>query len=318
MFDQVDVEIIEVVENSAPVTLSELARTLGWSKSMVWRRVKRLSDLGLIKVNKQGGILLIYSSNKDHKVVRILRLGILRASEYPYVVRFRKMLRDIYDDVDVIVYDEAFRLALDLSSGRVHLALAPVPSLLLAHRVSMGRVKIIGGGSAGGTGIVIGNGGVGHATTMASTMELCAERRRLEPPRFYMRKGSEILRAIEERRVRQAVLWEPYLTLARDKGFDVEECDIPFCCVLGSHEMLDDSIARIKRLFAEAVSGTRTAGVDIDVYSNLISMPKDLVARTVGSYTFIEEPPVLEVKKLWGLISKVVMPKDLTLKKAFV
>ncbi len=315
--DKIDIEILEAVERFSPVTLSELVRALGLSKSSVWKRIRKLSIQGFVEIRKQGGTLLILKGAKDLPV-RILRLGILRASEYPYILHFRRALKDIYDDVKIIVYDEAFKLALDLASGRIHLGMAPVPSLLLAHRASLGRVKIVGGGSGGGSGIAVGNSGQGHATTMASTMELCAEHEGLEGPRIYMRRGDKLLEALRKGVVKKAVLWEPYLTLAREEGFDVIECDLPFCCVLGGHVSISDRFEKIKELFALSISRLRALGFDSSSYSNLVSLPRPLIEKTARSYTFLEETPINEIKRLWNELSKVILPKELTLKEAFI
>jgi predicted transcriptional regulator len=314
--DEIDIDIIKAVEEYSPITLSELSRMLNRSKSMIWRRVTKLARIGLLNLIKQGGTLIILKSPSE-RPVRLLKVGILRASEYPYIIKFSKSLSDLYDVVDIIVYDEALKLALDLASGKLHLGLAPVPSLFLAHRVSLGKVKIIGGGSAGGSGIIEGKGEKGHATTAASTMELCAEIKKLEPPRLYINNGVEILKAVEKGRAKYGVLWEPYLTLAERKGLKVERCHTPFCCLLGAHESVFENSEKIKRLFSNAVSTARSSDIDLDAYSDLVSLPSVLVKRTVKFYEFLEEPPVDEIKKLWRVITSVVMPKDIVLKEAF-
>ena len=315
--DKIDIEMLEAIERFSPITLSELVRALGLSKSSVWRRIRKLSSQGFVEIRKQGGTLLILKGIRDLPV-RVLRLGILRASEYPYILYFQKALKDIYEEVKIIVYDEAFKLALDLASGRIHLGMAPVPSLLLAHRASLGRVKIIGGGSGGGSGIAVGGSGQGHATTMASTMELCAEHTNLEGPRIYMRRGEKLLEALKKGIVKKAVLWEPYLTLAKEEGFNVVECDLPFCCVLGGHVSIGDKFDKIKELFALSISHLRTLGFDSYSYSDLVSLPRPLIEKTVRSYTFMEETPINEIKKLWNEMSRAILPKELTLKEAFV
>ena len=145
--DSIDFELLAVLEREGPTTISELSRSLDWSKSMVWRRVWKLEKTGLIEVRRRGGIALVYRRTERIPEGQV-NLGILRASEYPYILDFMRGLREKFVDVRIRIYDEAFRLAVDIASNRVQLAMAPVPTLLLAHRISSGRVHIIGGGSA--------------------------------------------------------------------------------------------------------------------------------------------------------------------------
>lgn len=308
--DAVDLEILEVVGREGPLTISSLASLLGWSRSMVWRRVRILAEKGLLITRRMGRVVIVSHIEPKEPPVAI-KVGILRASEYPYILPFIKRLRERYSKVDLLVYDEAFKLALDLAAGKVHLAMAPAVSLILAHRASGGSVKIIGGGSAGGAGVAYSrSGGEGHATTMASTMELCAELKRLEPPRIYMRSGGAILAAVQSGKVAAGVIWEPYLHMAKRQGLKVEECiEAPFCCLLGAHKSLEPHYDDLSREIAEAVDETRRGRVDLSEYARIIGMPYELVKATVPSYRFLEHPPVGELKRLWDRIAATIAPR---------
>ncbi|MFN4046350.1 MAG: winged helix-turn-helix transcriptional regulator, partial [Acidilobaceae archaeon] len=173
--DSTDIDILDMLESEGPMTISSIAFKIGRAKSMVWRRVSTLESLGLVRAKKVGGVTIVYRVY-EKTVPGVVTLGILRASEYPYILDFAGRLRGFFSEVKVKVYDEAFKLALDLSTNKVQVAMAPVPTLMLAHRISSGRVQIIGGGSGGGAFILESKrGGSGHATTMASTMEMCSE-----------------------------------------------------------------------------------------------------------------------------------------------
>jgi predicted transcriptional regulator len=74
-------------------------------------------------------------------------VGLLRASEHSYMLGFTRLLKSRFVDVRIKVYNEAFKPALDLAGNRVQLAMVPLPTLILAHMLSSGRVKIAGGGS---------------------------------------------------------------------------------------------------------------------------------------------------------------------------
>jgi Predicted transcriptional regulator len=147
LIDEADADILRLVADKGPLTLSELARELGWSKSMIHRRLRRLASLGLVSLREVGGVVIV--STGQQRASSIAFVGILRASEYPYVIPFLRRLRDRFGHVEVRVYDDAFREALDLAADRIQLAFAPAVSLLLMNRVTRGGVYIIGGGTQG-------------------------------------------------------------------------------------------------------------------------------------------------------------------------
>ncbi len=312
-----DIKILSLVIEYGPISLTELSKMTGYTKSWVWKRVKKLEEQGLVSLDKRSGSLYINQTRTSYKAT--LRIGILRASEYPYVIPFSKLLRDVTHSVSIAVYDEAYKLASDLASSRIHLAFAPAVTLIAMHRLSGGMVHIIGGGSRGGTGIVYSRkGGYGHATTMASTMELCATVSRLRPPRFYKKSGDDILRSVINGEVEAGVIWEPYLYIARRKGLDVASCNLPFCCLLGANISLQDDYRRISSLFTKAVDITSTGSVNLRSYAELIGMDYSLVEATVGSYEYIREVPLDDIKLLSNHIIETIIPPNLVLEAVYL
>lgn len=310
--EQKDFEILDALEEEGPTTLSALAFRLGMAKSSVSRKVRALRELGLVKVKRVGGVALVFRL-EGRQPPGAIRVGLLRASEYPYVVEFAKRLKERYARVELSVYDEAFRLGVDLASNKVQLAFAPVPTLLLAHRISSGRVGIVGGGSGGGAYVIGGGEGAGHATTMASSMELCAEMRRLEGPRTYKRSGREILEAVKSGEAGRGVVWEPYGYIARREGMRAESCELPLCCLLGAHESVE-GVERIARALGESVSSARRSP-DLRPYAALVGLEEELVRETVSSYVFYEEAPLDLLKKLWPHVKSSLLP-DATINRA--
>ena len=306
---QTETRLLSTIIKHAPLTASELARLTGYSRSWVWKTLRRMEKDNIIRLEKQGGALIVHPHTNFYK--RLLRIGILRASEYPYILPFAKKLRDLYSNVEIIVYDEAFKLAYDIALGRLHLGFAPAISHLIVHRVSGGLSYIIGGGSRGGAGVVEGKSGRGHITTMASTMELCAEVKKLEPPRMYARKGEVILENVLNGKARYGVIWEPYLYLARRKGLHTEDCGLPFCCLLGGNAGILSERETIKKALSKAMeeaSRRLRDPVFIEAYSSLVGLDKNLVANTFLSYEFLHEPPLEELKSLLKFMKNVAFP----------
>ncbi|MEB3860860.1 MAG: winged helix-turn-helix transcriptional regulator [Desulfurococcales archaeon] len=306
--DETDYRILEALDAYGPLSASELSRILGISRSWAWKKVRRLERLGIVKTSKKGRLLVATPASGSYRAV--LRIGILRASEYPYILPLRRLFHDISDRVEVSVYEEAYRLALDLAAGRVHLAMAPLVTLVALHRLTAGRIHIIGGGSSGGSGVVYASSPTrrGHATTMASTMELCAEVKGLPGPRVYMSSGSSILGAVMRGTLEAGVVWEPYLTQAREAGLHVEDCGLPFCCVLGANRSLEPEYDRIGRMMARAVSEASRGRVDLGAYSRLLGFDRRLVESTITSYKFLEEPPIEEARQLLSYIRSTIVP----------
>ena len=307
--DSIDDEILREIERRGKVTPSELARTLKWSKAMVWRRLRKLEAMGLLRSSKMGGIV-IYELALPPSPQGLFRLGILRASEYPYILPFIKKLSSLYSRVEVLVYDEAFKLASELARGRLHAAMIPAVTALLVHRASGGAIYIVGGGSKGGAGIIVGPGSTGHATSMASTMELCAVAEKLPEPRIYASSGNEILRLVAEGRVKYGVVWEPYLTQAAARGLKVLDCNVPVCCLFTVHRSLLDQSERLSRIFSDAVDYALKRSVDLDAYSRLVELDYHLVVQSVKKYNFLNEPPINDLKKAWNIIREAALPED--------
>ncbi len=310
-------EIVRILQEYGPLTLPELSRMLGASKSWTWKLLKRLSEEGVVRVERRGGVLVAAATPLSYR--EVMRVGILRASEYPYIVPFLDRLSHRYRKVEVVVYDEAFKLSYDIALGKIHLGMAPAISHIVTHRLTGGLVKIVGGGSGGGMGIIDSGTGDEHVTTMTSSMELCAEVRALPGPRVYARSGDEILRLVARGTVRYGVVWQPYLEIARAQGLRVEPCNLPFCCLLWANTSLDAEFDYIKKAFSDSVSEARNRLDDpglIEKYSRIIGLQPGIVRVTVKSYTFHEEPPVDEVSALFNVIRRVALP-EWTLRNVF-
>ena len=306
--------LLQTLLEHQALTPPELTRLLGHTRSWVWKNLKSLREKDLVVQEGRGHASRVRPSPTSYRA--ILRLGLLRASEYPYAVPLRRLLHDISGEVQVVVYEDAYTLANHLAEGRVHLALAPLITLLLVHRASGGAVRIIAGGSRGGSGIAYRPGSLDpkaspHATTMASTMEYCAEKRGLRGPRVYARSAREILALLEEGRVDAGVLWEPYLTQAAERGYRVEDCGIEFCCVLGANVGLEPDFPRIRKAFEAAVVDARGGRVDLSAYAEMVGLERGLVEKTVARYEFFEDPPVREALENLEWLYSTMLPRRL-------
>ncbi|MEB3788351.1 MAG: winged helix-turn-helix transcriptional regulator [Desulfurococcales archaeon] len=305
--------ILKHLIDHGPLSINELAEKTGYNRTWIWKKLRELEKKGLVKLSKKGRIL-IADYKEPVKEPQVIILGILRAAEYPYILDFHKRLQKKWNTI-IKIYDDAYTLAMHLATGRVHLAMNPSVTLLLAHRISGGKVFIAGGGSGGGAGIIENpRGREGHTTTMASSMEYCAVKEHLPGPRIYARGGDEIIENVSRGITRYGVVWEPYLGLAQAKGLRTRACDLPVCCLLGIHDSMIHHVDKLKRLFAysvEKIAKRLDSPVLIDSYSNLIGLPRDLVKRAILSYRYYPETPYDVLQNNAQLIRETLVPFDL-------
>jgi len=300
--------VLRAVLERGPASVAEVARAAGVSRSWAWKVLRRLEAMGAVKLEGSGGVVKASPGAASYKA--LLRVGVLRAAEYPYVLHFAKSLKDLSHRVEIVVRDEALSLALELAFGRVHVAFAPAVTLLAVHRL-VGGVYVVGSGSRGGAGLAFSReraeGPV--ATTRASTMELCVERAGLAGRRLYAKSGREILEAVLSGRASAGALWQPYLSEAEAAGLEVAECEAPFCCLLGVGEALASEAEKLKARLERSMERARAGLVDLGAYADLVGFEKELVERAVASYEFLEDLTPSELKRELSSLRLAAMPE---------
>jgi len=317
--DRAEERILKLVESHGTLTLSEIVDETGYSRSWAWKTVRRLEKKGIIRVEKVRGVLRVSLEKLDPDRLGILRIGILRAAEYPYILRLRHILREKWPRSEIIVYDDPYKLQTLLARGSVHLAMLPAVTALLAYRTTGGAVRIIAGGSGGGAAIVSSKQGAeAHVTTMASSMELCAIKNGLPGRRIYASSGHEIVELVKSGRARYGVVWYPYAAIARRAGLKVEPCELESCCVLAANKWLEPHYSYIARAMADSISWTRrrldNPGIS-GALAKLIGMPRELIQESLDKYIFYEEPPIHVFEKSLDEIRATILPAS-TVKQA--
>ncbi len=179
---KVEQAILEILETSkgGEAYQSDLVRQSGSSRSRVSEVLSSLESRGLISRTSLGkNFQILYtgtSRNLKKRSGKILRLGMIRASEYPFVLPFEKALREKMGvTLRFVFYDNGLDLSRDLSQMRLDLGIAPV----LTHFVffSIGSpIKMIAPAGAGGAAILVNKSRGSRkdfrvATTKLSTME---------------------------------------------------------------------------------------------------------------------------------------------------
>ena len=304
----VDEKILREVVAKPGSTITQVAMSLGVSKSTVSVATRRLEERGLIRRVRKGSTILLYpvvqaglmeKADRNDRVSgggkSVLRIGIVRAAEYPFVIGLLKELRGEGISAEIAVYDNGLEATFDLVNSRIDVALTPLPTQFIAYVLTR-RLRIIGGGAYGGAGIVECNNreGEGVATTLASTMEACSiaflgelERRR------YVSSGEEGEKALC-RETRYAALWEPYLShvLATGRARLVADCGelgFSYCCTLAANTFLEHGVVgKIARLYSSVLADAKRRGVDrwLDAYSSLTGIDRAVLKKTLHRYKY--------------------------------
>ena len=300
--------LLGLVAAEPGLSVSEIAARLGASKSTVSVLVRRLEDEGLLRRVRRGSMVLVYpvqgaasGSSLAGAGAPRLRLGIVRAAEYPFIAHLAKALRRHGVELEVVVYDNGLDASFDLVSGRLDLALAPLPTQVLFYALT-GRLRIIGGGAYGGAYVLESRAARGHTayTTRASTMELCLNASGVvdyAEAVVYAGAGHGIEEALVRGWARYAALWEPYASRALSRGgvrvvAACSDLGVENCCTLAANpdRLGQEQRSLIARLYREALTEyQRRPDAMLEWYSGLTGIPVDTLRRVQASYRIAHE-----------------------------
>lgn len=308
----------------------DIARALGASRSRVSEIVKELEKAGLIVRFREGSLQLIRLSNitKYKASKRVLKLGIVWSSEYPFIAPFTKLLkRDADMDLDVVVYENGLDATWDLVLGKIDLVLSPLATQTLYYALT-NRLIIIGGGAAGGAGIFENEKCPRRtiASTRASTMDMCTARAIKEglieiDDVIYENSGERIFKDLIMSKTRYAALWEPLARRARILGMksiiNCYDLDVNYCCTLAAYSGLDrKTIDIVTHLYNIAIKEfLRDPLKYIDWYSAKVGIDRELIKRSINTYIYKEYIDVKEAKRTLEL-SGLTFPNPSIIKEA--
>ncbi|MET1101868.1 MAG: MarR family transcriptional regulator [Pyrodictiaceae archaeon] len=301
-----DPMILAAIANEPGLSISELSRRLGLSKSTVSSAVRRLERKGLVKRTRRGLITLIYpvEEARGTEQNRVAKLGIIRALEYPFVIGFSKKMREIGIHVKITVYENGLDATFDLVRGKLDLVLSPLVTQFYFYALTR-ALTIIGGGAYGGSVIVKARVQGGEAyTTMASTMEACLNASGLMKGivKRYAFSGDEILEALAKGKAAYAILWEPYASRAKAYGKEVANCSelgLSYCCTLASRRGMSlDLLSKMAAAYREALEEQRKRPYKwLEEYSKLIGIELEEAKRAIKRYKYNEALDPNEAEK---------------------
>ncbi|MET1123932.1 MAG: winged helix-turn-helix transcriptional regulator [Archaeoglobaceae archaeon] len=285
---------------------SEIGEILNLSKSTVSEVLSKLEEEGKITKRLVSGksyrVWLV--KHAPFAIEGVVRVGILRASEYPKVVTAARKVGGI-----VKVYDSALELTKSLVSGKVDVAASPMVTQLF-FGVLMKNIKIFRIVAMNGSGVVYGGGKDWFGCSEFSTMELnlrkflAAKGEKLKIR--YFASPEEMLKSLSE--LRGIAIWEPYFSAVEGEKEEFREVLGDFvCCSLAANTGFLEVNGELFDDFLSKFDSARVSRSSAEELAALIGFDVDVVYRSFSSYEFEveqERPKALE-KLILGSIDEI-------------
>jgi len=312
-------EVLKLLERLGNefVNQSYIHQALGLSKSRVSEVLQELEDEGLIIRKRLGNQYLVklISSPIKHLSSRLIKLGIVWSSEYPFITPFIKNLKIKHGiNTEVIVYESAVETVKALIRGELDLVLAPLITELHFY-IAFRNLKIIGGGAYDGSAIIYNPRGEKDviASSYLSTMDalraitlrkgdVTAEKTE------YFTHPSDVKRLAFKERVKYLAVWHPLLKILSLKGFKEvirpSELGMTYCCTLAASTALSYEYRKLLRQeYLDALNEfSRSPSRWFSWYSMKVGIPTDVVKDGWRTYKL---NPDINGKELFKTVSAI-------------
>src|SRR5579885_1074784 len=146
-------KILDLLKISREVYQSELVRATGFSKSRVSEVLSELEKKNLIVRTNVGRNSKIVLKTNIARRGKIIRLGFVRAAEYPFLVPLRNILRERSYQLEFVVRENGIDVMMDLLFARVDAAIAPALTQFVFYSIGT-PLKIIGPAGSGGSSLL--------------------------------------------------------------------------------------------------------------------------------------------------------------------
>jgi len=151
-----DVErsILEVL-SSGEAYQSNIVKATGFSRSRVSEVMSRLEKEGIIGRVAEGRNKRVYlkSNPVSRRPKGLIRLGLIRSAEYPFVIPFKKALRDMGFELEIEVFPNGIDVMKALSNGQLELGIAPMITQLYFFSAEF-PIQILAPAGAGGSSVL--------------------------------------------------------------------------------------------------------------------------------------------------------------------
>ena len=265
--------------------------SLSYSKSTIANALERLSKEREIirrKIGKKQYRIWL-TDYAPFPIEGVIRVGILRAVEYPHVLLTVERLKSEGIDARVRIFDSAIDATRALAICQVDLACSPLVTQVI-NALVFKSIRIYAGCGFNGSGIVFKSGDAErYACSELSTMEAnlkyyLKEERKLdlsEVDIMYFKSPERLVEAFTSCEVDAIAIWEPYLTTLKDfKVLEFKEILGRFpCCTLAVNKDFEEEQHGLLEKFLKTYERC----------SKKVYEEKDLAIKLMGKYLGFDE-----------------------------
>jgi len=286
---------------------SEIPRILNLSKSTV---SEILSDL-----ESRGEVIRKGISARSYRVWKakyfpspfpgLLRLGILKSTEYAYLI-----IAALKNNVIVKLFDDPIDLTRALSQGRVDMAASPLLTQVIMG-ILMKNFKIFRIVAKNGSGIVFSNSKTGiFGTTEMSTMDRNLRKfltrhggKRVHERVHYFNSPKSMIESLKSGEIEGLAIWEPYLTMLKEDGFEIRHFNEVLgdfiCCSLAVNvESLDINGEKIENFLNsyDEICNKEFEEEELDLLAGVLQFDRILIEKSIKNYRFCPRTDIDEIK----------------------
>ncbi|MGC8569334.1 MAG: DUF7343 domain-containing protein [Nitrososphaeria archaeon] len=287
--------IIELLKDGEALQ-SSIPRSLGLSRSRVSEVLSELERRNLI-VRRRIGRNYVVSLSSAARPGRRIRLGIIRSSEYGYVVPLSRILRDRGYELEIRIYENGADVMRELASGRLEFGISPLVMQIFMASLRF-PIRIVAPAGSGGAHL-FGRSSMERLralTSRLSTMELllrtAVNQSMLREPSSveYFDDPADAVLRFTSGRADVISIWEPFATQLRRMGYSelADYGDEHYCCSLSAHSSIDsDFVESFVRLFQSSIQEyTRNPQAYAPAYASLLGLPYSIVSDSIRSYRY--------------------------------
>ncbi len=274
---------------------------LGLSKSTVSEVIRILEERGeVVRENVAGKSMRVWLSEFAPKPVKgLIRVGVLRASEYPHVLLACEEL-----GAKVKVFDNAIELTRSLAFGTIDLGVSPFVTQVL-FALTLRSIKIHCIVAMNGSGVLMKKRiedcevfATSELSAMESNLKLFLEKFGTDISEVsfrYILNPESMIERFRSCEFDAVAIWEPYFTMLKEKFEHIEFRDVigdfPCCSLSSSVQFYRNSKDLIEKFIKTLKRVARS--FDAEKASELISekmgFDAELVRRSFESYKFMAD-----------------------------
>ncbi len=310
-------KILKIVYASGKngILQEELTKNYGISKSTVSTVLSSFERENIVIRKRVAGrsYRIWHTDFSPFPVKGVIRIGILKAIEYPAIFLCEDILKDI--DVRVKIYRDAFSLTKDLAEGYLEIACSPLITQVLFSLVYRSIIIKAGCGFNGG-GLIIKKSvpkifGSTELSTMEFSLRKYIEMQNLEYEEIrYFSSPEKMISVLNSGDVDAIAIWEPYLTDLGKKYKIIRFSELfgeyP-CCTLACNDRIEKS-----EEFQKFISAYRYA-VDnlqelkdraIELQAKMLKYPASKIRQAFDGYAYdwrLDMNHVMKILEEYGI-----------------